>query len=41
MSKKEFLPPRQSTNTSNFTFDLVGLATYEDLLKIVKKSSPE
>ena len=34
MSKKEFFPPRTSTNPTIYAYELVGVATHKDLLKI-------
>lgn len=34
MVKKEFFPPRPSTNPTIYAYELVGLATHKDLLKI-------
>jgi hypothetical protein len=34
MSKKEFFPPRPSTNPTIYAYELVGVATHEGLLKI-------
>lgn len=34
MSKKEFFPPRPSTNPTIYAYELVGVATYKGLLKI-------
>jgi hypothetical protein len=38
MSKKEFFPPRPSTNPTIYAYELVGVATHNGLLKIVKQS---
>ena len=34
MSKKEFFPPRPSTNPTIYAYELVGVATHKGLLKI-------
>ena len=34
MSKKEFFPPRPSTNPTIYAYELVGVDTHKDLLKI-------
>lgn len=36
MSKKEFFPPRPSTNPTIYTYELVGVATHKGLLKTLK-----
>ena len=34
MSKKDFFPPRPSTNPTIYAYELVGVATHKGLLKI-------
>jgi hypothetical protein len=34
MSKKEFFPPRPSTNPTIYVYELVGVDTHSGLLKI-------
>lgn len=37
MSKKEFFPPRPSTNPTIYAYELVGVATHKGLLKNIKE----
>jgi hypothetical protein len=37
MSKKEFFPPRPSTNPTIYGYELVGVATHKGMLKSTTK----